>query len=128
MAPRSKYQSNTRSRSRSTNDTQKPQGKKKTGAKFKFADKNGNPCTTGWNVSQKHGLVTFLCVFTGKTKVVDSGSGRTWANVMVKVTKQMSPPFITNGMMDVNNGTVTVEDLRLVIKPSAPNGGYCGKY
>src|SRR6478609_1766476 len=95
----SNYSNNNNRNSGNSNNGQNR--KKHSGAKYRASDKNGNPCTTGWNYSKRHGLVKFLCVFTSATKVVDSNSGRQWANVMVKVTKPMAAPVTVSGMMDV---------------------------
>jgi hypothetical protein len=111
------------------NNNSGQQKKKHSGAGHKTSvGKGGNPCTWGWNFSKRFGLVKFLCVFTSATKVVDSGRNRTWANVMVKITKPMSAPQTVSGMMDVHTGMVTIQDLGIVINPKAPNGGYCGKF
>lgn len=101
--------------------------KKRSGAKH-GRTKNGDPYTTGWNASRKHGLVKFLCVPYKKSKQSESANGRQWLNVMVKVEKQMAPEFITSGMMDLVSGKVTVQSLGIVINPKAPNGGYCGRF
>jgi hypothetical protein len=101
--------------------------KKHTGAKSGF-DKNGNPYTTGWNYSRANGLVTFLATPYGKSKEVESRSGRSWLNVMVKVSRKMQKDFIVSGMMDLRSGMVTIQELGIVMNPKAKNGGYCGKY
>lgn len=109
------------------NNNSDDQRKKHTGSKSGF-DKNGNPYTTGWNYSRANGLVTFLATPYGKSKEVQSASGRSWLNVMVKVSRKMQKDFIVSGMMDLRSGMVTIEELGLVMNPKAKNGGYCGKY
>jgi len=104
------------------------QPRKHSGAKFKSRDKNGNPCTTGWNKSKFAGFVKFLCVVTKNSVKSESAGGRQWISVMVKVQKQMSPEEITNGLMDVQTGLVTIQSMGICLNPKAPNGGYCGKY
>lgn len=101
--------------------------KKHTGAKSGY-DKNGQPYTTGWNYSRANGLVTFLATPYAKSKESTSGSGRSWLNVMVKVSRKMQKDFIVSGMMDLRSGMVTIQELGIVINPKAKNGGYCGKY
>jgi hypothetical protein len=102
--------------------------KKHSGAKFKSSDKNGNPCTTGWNKSRFAGFVTFLCVVTSKSVKSESDRGNKYISVMVKVRKQMSPEETTNGLMNTATGQVTIQSMGVVINPKAPNGGYCGRY
>jgi hypothetical protein len=104
------------------------QKKKHSGAKFKSSDKNGNPCTTGWNFSKRFGLVTFLCVVTSSSVKSESGTGKKYISVMIKVRKPMSADFVTGGIMNVATGQVTSDNLGIVINPKAPNGGYCGKF
>lgn len=102
--------------------------KKHTGCKFRAADKNGNPVTTGWNYSRRHGLVSFLATPYKGTSVHKSRSGKEWLNVMVKITRQMQAPHIVSGLMERGTGKVIIKDLGIVMNPQARNGGYCGSY
>lgn len=111
---------------RSSNAYQR-QVKKHTGCKYRAADKNGKPVTTGWNYSRKEGLVTFLATPYKGTSIHTSKSGREWLNVMVKVSPKMKQSFIVSGLMERHSGKVIIKDLNIVMKPSAPNGGYCGR-
>ncbi|PAW94082.1 hypothetical protein CKK33_11480 [Mucilaginibacter sp. MD40] len=104
------------------------QARKKSGAKHKKSDKNGNPVTTGWSKTRGAGFVKFLCVFTKNTDQHSSQSGRIWANVMVVVQKPMTPDVRTSGLMDLSTGKVVVQSMGIVINPQAPNGGFTGQY
>ena len=104
-------------------------GKKKSGAKFKVKDANGNPCTTGWKVSRRFGFVKFLCVVTSKSVESQNKAGtNSYISVMVKVQKEMCNEEITNGLMNIHTGQVVIEKMGIVINPRAANGGYCGKF
>jgi hypothetical protein len=100
--------------------------RKHSGAKFKSRDKNGNPCTTGWNKSKFAGFVKFLCVVTDASKSGETQYGK-WISVMVKVQRQMDKELIVSGMMNPDTGRVNIQSMGIVINPQAPNGGYCGK-
>lgn len=106
-------------------NSQRP--KKRTGAKFKAKDKNGNPCTTGWHKG-KYGFTKFLCVVTKSSVESESKKGNRYISVMVVVQRDMLPPSKTSGLMNTSTGKVTVESMGIVINPGAPNGGFCGKY
>ncbi len=107
------------------NNNQAP--KKHSGCSHK-PDKNGNPCTTGWNWSRRHGMMTFLCVVTKKSDVHKSGSGKEWINVMVIVSKEKEVEQKTNGLMDKASGKVIIDTMGMVLNPRAKNGGYCGRF
>lgn len=109
------------------NGGQRQAPRKKSGAKF-TRDKNGNPCTTGWNKSRFAGFVKFLCVVTKSSVESESQTGNKYISVMVKVQKQMTPEETTNGLMNINTGQVTIQSMGIVLNPKAPNGGYCGRY
>lgn len=135
MAKNNNY--NSRSNSYDNRNNNNTPVKKHTGCKYINSDKNGNPCTVGWNYSRANGLVSFLaCVYSANKEKGTKGSdvhespksGRKWINVMVKVSPKMAKPFIVSGMMDQATGAVTISELGLIMNPKAPNGGYCGKF
>ena len=109
------------------NSNSQPQMKKHSGCKRGVSKKDGSPYTQGWNYSRAHGLVSFLAVCTKGTHETTSATGRKWLNVMVKVQKKFQNDVLFSGLMDALTGKVIINDQNLVMNPSAPNGGYCGK-
>lgn len=109
------------------------QPRKKSGAKCKHFTITKGPnagvpriCTSGWNVSRKGGLNTFLCTTTNKSQDAGKGwVGSVRCEVTNKATHQMR---VLWGTMQVSTGKVVIPDLGIVINPKAPNGGYCGKF
>lgn len=108
---------------------QRPQGKKRSGAKYIHTSKNGNPCITAWNASKSRGLLSILVAPYKGTKVVHSKSGREWhvwmASVIFKKTGQKS---LSPVLVDAAKHSCTIKELGLTINPGAPNGGYCGTF
>lgn len=86
------------------------------------------PYVRGWNYSRRHGMRVFLCTPYSKTKRVKSSSGKSWENWMVTIKQDGNKDVIVSGMYDVNSRKVIIDDLSMVINPSAPKGGYCGRY
>lgn len=111
----------------------KPQ-KKHSGAKFGFVHgEEGRPYVTGWNYSKSRGMVSIICSpYKGKsseTKRRTSKSGKVWENWKAKVKHERTMQTVWyNCLYDVNGRKVIIKDLGMVIKPSSPNGGYCGRF
>lgn len=118
---------NNNNRNNSNNRSSGGSEKKHSGCKAGFT-KKGDPFTQGWNVSKRHGMMSFLAVPYKGSKLVTSKSGKRWLNVMVKVSPEKAQPFIVSGMRNDDTGQVTIQELGMVMNPKAPNGGYCGKF
>lgn len=105
---------------------------KKSGAKHKSYVPNDGPnkgnnqyFTFGWRRT-RYGFITYSCVSTKKSKVLDSGwMGHIAVEVVNKDTGQSTLHW---GTMEKKTGKVVVDSLSIVINPRAKNGGYCGTY
>jgi hypothetical protein len=106
--------------------------KKHSGARvtvIKQGKNQGQWCITAWNVSRDKGMVSVLIVPYGKTHESKSKGGRLWLNMMAKVTfKRYGETKLFSAMVDSSTKKATIEELGWTINPSAPNGGYCGKW
>jgi len=121
-------------RSNNYSYSSKGKGRKKhSGAKAGVVKKPGIlgsesiPYVRGWNYSRRFGLVSFFATEYSKTKTV-KGATQSWQNWMVKVQPKMGKEFITSGLYSEQTGKVVIPSLGIVLNPSAPGGGYCGKF
>lgn len=105
--------------------------KKHSGAKEKTISNGvniGKPCIVAWNYNKRLGLRSFLVTAHSKSKVVQTKKGKEYLTVMCTISQDGRPNQITNGFLDEHTGKVYLPELRYVINPKAPNGGYCGTY
>lgn len=108
------------------NRGQRPQRKKRTGAKS-GKDKHGNHYVSGWNASKQRGLISVYCTPYSKTKECTK-SGRLSYNYMVKVQPKFGQDYIIGGFYFPDKNIVVIPKFGWVVNPDARNGGYCGTY
>lgn len=106
--------------------------KKHSGARlvtFKKGKHAGAWGINAWNYSREKGMVSVLIAPYGKTHLSKSNSGREWLNMMAKVTfRKTGQTLLFSAMVDNHTKKATIEELGWTINPSAPNGGYCGRW
>jgi hypothetical protein len=122
---RNNFQSGNRGAYRPTNR----QGKKHSGAKFGYClGEQSRPFVRGWRFSRRFGMITYMCSTYKNTKRVTSKSGKEWENWCCVITFADGKTQLTSCLYNVQAKKVVLSSLGLVINPSAPNGGYCGKF
>lgn len=105
--------------------------KKHSGAKesmIKIGENKGKSCITAWNYSKRFGLRTFLVTSYKNSKFITSKKGREWQTMMVTIKSSGQIPQIASAFLDVMTNKVYIPDMKMVINPKAPNGGYCGTF
>lgn len=105
------------------------QAKKHSGCKkgiYKNAKGETGTYISGWNYSKRLGLVKFYAVATKFSEVVTSKRGVEYTSLMVLVDIPFRPQIKVKGFVN-KEGKCRIPSLGLVMNPSAPNGGYCGK-
>lgn len=94
---------------------------KKSGCKvsvMKAGNHQGEQCITGWNVSKRRGMVTFIATPYSKTQEVTSKSNKQWQNWMVKLTfKDQLQERIVGGMYEVATGRLIMSEIGMVANP-----------
>ena len=51
-----------------------------------------------------------------------------WVGVLVVVSRPFQADVLQNAFMNLANHKVYIKSWNVVINPTAPNGGYCGKH
>lgn len=104
------------------------ENKKVDGVTYDLKGKQGY-ITNGWflqNMGNTKHLVKVKCVTTYKSSLSDSGwFGNVFCTFTNTETGELSYEW---GTMQKSTGKVIIENRILSVNPSAPNGGYCGKY
>lgn len=117
---------NTRNNKNNRSNNRQSDYKKRTGAGYKSSDKNGNPCLYGWRAT-KQGLLKYLAVPTVNSEIqYHNQKGELFERWMVIVTRPDGSTFNASGLYYPSTQLVRIPELNIVIKPKAPNGGYCG--
>lgn len=104
------------------------QQKKRSGASFGYAQGDADrPYIRGWKYSRRVGLMKVIAGPNKKTKRSTSKNGRQWEGWTAKVQTDFGTQLY-NALYDVDKKRVFIQDLGLILNPSAPNGGYCGSF
>lgn len=119
---------------------QPTQRKKHSGAKYKSSTNSGEPCIIAWNYSTRLGLVKMIASpklthtttgLTGKSRSKSDNARKTsnpnWELWNVKLQLRDGVKWFL-GFFNINSKKLIIKDLQMVINPSAPNGGYAGRF
>lgn len=86
----------------------------------------------GWKADKREGMLKFKVFQTDTNRekgIRVSENGTQWISVKVVVIKRFCNDVVRNGMMKLDGSHTTyVPDWNIMLKPTAPNGGYVGKY
>jgi hypothetical protein len=105
--------------------------KKHSGAKHgTYANKKGksNEYVQGWNVSRRNGMLKFFCASYNKSHTGKSKSGKVWITWIAKIQPEKGQPYILPCLFYPATKKVVIGSLGVVLNPSAPHGGYCGRF
>jgi hypothetical protein len=95
----------------------------------KGTDKNGKQYFRGWNYSQQRGMLTIFVSAFKSSGEHTAKNGNVYTNLMAKVQyKNSGVEKLCGALLSHSTGRVTIPELGMVLNPSAPNGGYFGKF
>ncbi|RLK02361.1 hypothetical protein [Tenacibaculum discolor] len=83
----------------------------------------------GWKVSKgvKWNIKVFRDKYQKEVAPTTSKTGKEWCSVRVVLKAPMHDSVSIQGMINLNNSKVYIEDWNWILNPNAPNGGYVGK-
>lgn len=83
----------------------------------------------GWKVSKgvKWNIKVFRDKYQKEVAPTTSNTGKEWCSVRVVLNAPMHDSVSIQGMINLNNSKVYIEDWNWILNPNAPNGGYVGK-
>lgn len=106
--------------------------KKKSGARIKDG-KNGKPCITAWKKTRAAFLTLIACPNNGANALAKDGSvitnrkGQEYARwTCTMVDRNTGSVSTHSGLYNLSTGKLYLPELRMVVSPQAPNGGFWG--